>query len=66
MPQTLTPYALPLTQVVRIAPDGSVDTIVELPVSSPTSCTIGGPNLDTLYITTRGPDGGGLYAVKVC
>ena len=29
-------------QVVRIAPDGRVDTTVELPVTQPTSCTIGG------------------------
>ena len=53
------------SQVVRIAPDGTVDTVVELPVKSPTSCTIGGPDLDTLFVTTRGPDGGGLYAVKL-
>jgi len=52
-------------QVVRIAPDGTVDTVVELPVRSPTSCTIGGPGLDTLFVTTRGPDGGGLYACKL-
>lgn len=52
-------------QVIRIAPDGTVDTVVELPVASPTCCTIGGPNLDTLYITTRKPDGGALYAVQL-
>ena len=54
------------SQVVRLSPiDGSVDMVVELPVSSPTCCTIGGPELDTLYISTRKPDGGGLYSVKL-
>jgi hypothetical protein len=38
---------------------------VELPVKCPTSCTFGGADLATLYITTRGPDGGGLYAVDL-
>lgn len=52
-------------QVIRISPAGVVDKIVELPVKSPTSCTFGGQDLDTLYITTRGPDGGGLYAVTL-
>lgn len=53
--------------VVRVHPDrpGVVDYVVHLPVSSPTSCTFGGPNLDELFITTRGPDGGGLYRVKM-
>ena len=38
--------------LLRIAPNGSVDRIVELPVSRPTSCVFGGPNLTTLYITS--------------
>ena len=54
------------SQVVRIDPDsGHVTHAVMLPVSSPTSCTFGGPDLSTLYITTRGPDGGGLYSCQV-
>ena len=52
--------------MVRINPHtGFVDYVVHLPVKSPTSCTFGGENLDTLYITTRGPDGGGLYSAKL-
>jgi L-arabinonolactonase len=38
--------------VIRFAPDGSIDRIVDLPVRSVTSATFGGPDLDTLYITT--------------
>jgi len=53
--------------VVRVHPSnpGYVDCVVHLPVKSPTSCTFGGPDLDELFITTRGPDGGGLYRVKM-
>lgn len=39
-------------RVVRYAPDGQIDRIVELPVQRPTSCMFGGPDLDILYITT--------------
>ncbi|QMW22328.1 SMP-30/gluconolactonase/LRE family protein [Sandaracinobacteroides saxicola] len=38
--------------LVRVAPDGSIDRIVELPVSNPTTCAFGGPDLRTLYITS--------------
>jgi sugar lactone lactonase YvrE len=38
--------------LIRIAPNGQVDRIVPLPVSHPTTCTFGGPNLATLYITS--------------
>jgi L-arabinonolactonase len=37
--------------VLRIAPDGSLDRKVDLPVQRPTSCTFGGTNLDVLYVT---------------
>ncbi|KAG1655181.1 hypothetical protein FOA52_004200 [Chlamydomonas sp. UWO 241] len=54
------------SQVLCLDPsDGRVDAVVELPVTSPTCCTIGGPDLDTLFITSRGPDGGALFAVKL-
>ena len=35
-----------------INPAGDVDRIVELPVTQPTSCVFGGPDLKTLYITS--------------
>ncbi len=47
--------------LIRFAPDGSVDRIVELPVTQPTSCVFGGADLKTLYITSAsvGLDGNG-------
>ncbi|WP_424974406.1 SMP-30/gluconolactonase/LRE family protein [Dinoroseobacter sp. S124A] len=62
-------------RVVRTAPDSRRDYIVELPVWKPTCCAFGGPDLDTLYVTTsrlmsdasaleREPTSGGLFAVK--
>lgn len=62
-------------RVVRIAPDGSLDRIIEVPVWKPTCCAFGGPDLDTLFITTsrlmsdeqtlkKEPESGGLFAVK--
>lgn len=60
--------------VVRVAPDGRVDRIVELPVAAVTTCTFGGPQLKTLYITTAGGGSaqdkgerfaGGLFALQV-
>ena len=54
------------SRVVRVNPaTGTVDFVVHLPVKCPTSCTFGGPELDELFITTRGPDGGELYRVKM-
>ncbi|MEL6859149.1 MAG: SMP-30/gluconolactonase/LRE family protein [Pseudomonadota bacterium] len=64
------------SRVVRYAPDGSINRIVKLPVSRPTSCAFGGADLKTLYITTarvglsdaaidRQPMAGSLFAVDV-
>lgn len=57
--------------VVRLAPDGSVDRVVEMPVKNPTTCTFGGPDLGTLFISTaaieRGTGerfAGGLFALR--
>jgi sugar lactone lactonase YvrE len=63
-------------RVVRRAPDGQIDRIVELPVTQPSSCSFGGGALDVLYITTATqrlsqedlaaqPLAGGLFAVDV-
>lgn len=62
--------------VVRHAPDGSVDRIVEVPVSQVTCPAFGGPDLRTLFITTAAKNltpeqlaaekvAGGLFAVEV-
>ena len=38
--------------ILRIAPDGSLDRRIELPVQRPTSCSFGGENLETLFVTS--------------
>jgi len=38
--------------LTRYDPDGKIDRVITLPVPRPTSCTFGGPDLSTLYITT--------------
>eukprot|EP00793_Prasinoderma_coloniale_P003576 PRCOL_00002950-RA len=54
------------SRVSRLDPrTGAITHEVMLPCSMPTSVTVGGPGLDTLYITTRKPDGGGLYAAPM-
>ena len=60
-------------RLIRFAPDGTIDRILGLPVSSTTSISFGGPDLDIAYITSmaRPIDGvwpkeaeaGGLFAV---
>ena len=62
--------------IVRYAPNGRVDKVLELPVTRPTSCTFGGDDLATLYVTTaqfrlpsealdRQPYAGGMLAIDV-
>ena len=60
-------------RVVRYDPSGNIDRIVETPVSRPTSCSFGGSDMATLYITSaretladaeiaQEPLAGGLFA----
>ena len=56
--------------LLRLTPDGAVDRILELPISRPTSCVFGGPNLTTLYITSAAspldhPLDGAVLAIEV-
>lgn len=39
-------------RIVRYAPDGRIDGIVEMPVEQPSSCAFGGPELRTLFVTS--------------
>jgi sugar lactone lactonase YvrE len=39
-------------KLVRYAPDGSVDRVIEMPVRKVTSVNFGGPDLDVLYVTS--------------
>jgi sugar lactone lactonase YvrE len=39
-------------KLIRFAPDGSTDRVIELPVKKVTSVMFGGPNLDVLYVTS--------------
>ena len=38
--------------IVRVAPDGTIDRVIEMPVRNITTCAFGGVELRTLYITT--------------
>lgn len=38
--------------LIRVAPDGEIDRVVSFPTLNPTTCTFGGPELKTLYITS--------------
>ena len=40
------------SRLVRYAPDGAVDQMIDLPVSRPTSCAFGGDGLATLFVTS--------------
>ncbi len=56
--------------IVRVAPNGGIDRIVEMPVTNITTCTFGGAERDILYVTTAAVDtpadedlAGGLFAI---
>jgi sugar lactone lactonase YvrE len=57
--------------IVRVAPDGTIDRVIEMPVRRPTNCTFGGPDGNVLYVTSASPEpgqwerfGGGLFALE--
>ena len=59
-------------QVHRFTPEGKLDRSLTLPVKKPTMCAFGGPNLDTLFVTSIRPTGidltdqplaGGVFAL---
>jgi sugar lactone lactonase YvrE len=57
-------------RVTRLGPDGERLEILPLPVRNVTSCCLGGPALDTLYVTTAEDGGahpldGALFARRV-
>ena len=39
-------------RIVRYAPDGRIDRVVEVPVEQPSCCMFGGADLATLYVTS--------------
>lgn len=55
--------------VNRYDPDGKLERSVRLPVQRPTTCMFGGPDLDTLYVTSAAmglageEQAGGLFAL---
>jgi sugar lactone lactonase YvrE len=62
-------------RLTRFAPDGRRDRVVPLPVSRPTMCAFGGPDLDILFVTSgtehltqaqlaEEPHAGGLFAFR--
>ena len=44
--------------VIRVSPDGTIDERIDLPLEKPSMPSFGGPDLDTLYVTTIGAGGG--------
>ena len=56
--------------IVRVAPDGQIDRVVEMPVQNITTCAFGGADRKTLYVTTARVEAppadrlaGGLFAI---
>jgi sugar lactone lactonase YvrE len=66
--------ALPrIGHLARFAPDGSLERLLKMPATHPTSLCFGGPALDRLYVTSISrstnltgtlPDDGGLWEVS--
>ncbi|MBF8741874.1 SMP-30/gluconolactonase/LRE family protein [Pseudomonas guariconensis] len=60
--------------VHRFTPEGKLDRSLQVPVSKPAMCAFGGPDLDTLFVTSIRPAGvdlhqqplaGGVFALNV-
>jgi L-arabinonolactonase len=62
------------SRIVRYAPDGRIDRVIETPVTQPSACMFGGADLQTLFITSAWeylaedagsapPQAGNLFAV---
>ncbi len=58
--------------IVRVSPEGAVSEIIDMPVTNITTCTFGGADLKTLYVTTASilskPGerlAGSLYSLRV-
>jgi len=57
--------------IVRLSPEGTIDRVIEMPVRKVTTCTFGGADLKTLFVTTASVDAapgerlaGGLFAIQ--
>ncbi len=57
--------------IVRVAPEGRIDRVIEMPTPNVTTCTFGGPDLTTLYVTTAAAGAkpgdrfaGGLFTIQ--
>ena len=63
-------------RICRYAPDGSVERVLDMPVTRPSCCTFGGERHRTLFVTSarlnmtaeelaRDPQAGGLFTVEL-
>jgi sugar lactone lactonase YvrE len=57
--------------LVRFAPGGEIDRVIEMPVANPTTCAFGGEDLQTLFVTSAGEgrpttdsEDGGLFCFR--
>jgi L-arabinonolactonase len=62
-------------QLVRFTPRAEIDMVIDMPVERPTKLAFGGPDLDTIYVTSmreglakpveQQPQAGGIFALHV-
>ncbi len=63
---------LGLVPIAKVTPQGKLDRSLAVPVKKPAMCAFGGPQLDTLYVTSIRPGGdltdqplaGGVFALR--